>query len=137
MGVRSREVACVGAIARDADGRLLLILRANPPAQDQWSLAGGRVEAGETWAAAVVREFREETGLTAVVDRHVGDVRRDAPDGRVYVIRDFLVIVQGSMQPQAGDDALDAGWFTETEITALDTSAGLVDALMEWGILSR
>jgi len=37
-------VPCVGAIVRDADGRLLLIRRANPPAQGQWSLPGGRVE---------------------------------------------------------------------------------------------
>ena len=127
---------CVGAIARDSHGRLLLIRRANPPAQGLWSLAGGRVEPGETWEAAVVREFREETGLACLVERHVGDVRRDAPDGRVYVIRDFLVTVDGTTQPQAGDDALDAGWFAEDEVRKLDTSPGLVEALTEWGVLS-
>jgi ADP-ribose pyrophosphatase YjhB (NUDIX family) len=130
------EVPCVGAIARDDVGRLLLIRRANPPAQGLWSLAGGRVEAGESWEEAVVREFREETGLEAVVERHMGDVRRDAPDGRVYVIRDFLVAVLGSTEPQAGDDALDVAWFTEAELSSLDTSPGLVEALTEWGILS-
>ena len=130
------EVPCVGAIARDDAGRLLLIRRANPPAQGLWSLAGGRVEAGESWEEAVVREFREETGLEAVVERHVGDVRRDAPDGRVYVIRDFLVAVLGWAEPQAGDDALDVAWFTEAELSSLDTSPGLVEALTEWGILS-
>jgi ADP-ribose pyrophosphatase YjhB (NUDIX family) len=130
------EVPCVGAIARDHAGRLLLIRRANPPAQGLWSLAGGRVEAGESWEEAVIREFREETGLEAVVDRHVGDVRRDAPDGRVYVIRDFLVTILGSAVPQAGDDALDVAWFTEAELRSLDSSPGLIDALTAWGILS-
>jgi len=55
-------VPCVGAIAFDADGRLLLIRRANPPAQGQWSLPGGRVEPGEDWRDAVLRELEEETG---------------------------------------------------------------------------
>ncbi len=134
--MKPAEVPCVGAIARDAAGRLLLIRRANPPAAGTWSLAGGRVEPGETWEAAVVRELHEETGLVGVIDRHVGDVRRDAPDGRVYVIRDFLMTVDGSTPPRAGDDALDVGWFTEDEVTHLDTSPGLVEALTTWGILS-
>lgn len=136
MDGQGSEVPCVGAIARDSDGRLLLIRRANLPAQGLWSLAGGRVEAGESWEDAVIREFREETGLSAVVDRHVGDVRRDAPDGRVYVIRDFLVAVVGATEPEAADDALDAAWFTAEQIRQLETSPGLVEALTAWGILS-
>ena len=72
----------------------------------------------------------------AVVTRHVGDVRRDAPSGGVYVIRDYLMRIDGSPEPRAGDDAMDAGWFSDVDVRALDTSAGLVDALLEWGILS-
>ena len=131
-----REIPCVGAIVRDDRGRLLLIRRANPPAQGQWSLPGGRVEHGESLEDAVARELREETGLTGVVDRHVGDVRRDAPGGGVYVIRDFLMVVDGSPRVTAGDDASDAAWFTAAEVRELDTSMGLVAALVEWGMLS-
>ena len=129
------EVPCVGAIVFDDAGRLLLIRRGNPPAQGQWSLPGGRVEPGEGWQQAVVRELQEETGLCARVERLVGEVRRDAPDGRIYVIHDFLLAVEGSPAVQAGDDALDAAWFTVPEVEELDASSGLVEALRGWGLL--
>jgi 8-oxo-dGTP diphosphatase len=127
------EVACVGAIAVSPAGELLLIRRANEPAQGQWSLPGGRVEPGESWEAAVIRELLEETGLVASIDGYVGEVRRDAPDGRVYVIRDFAVSVVGDPTPRAGDDASDAAWFGSAELRSLDTSPGLIEALVEWG----
>lgn len=130
-----RETPAVGAIVFDSDGRLLLIQRGNPPAQGQWSLPGGRVESGEDWTDAVVRELREETGLDGHVVRFVGEVRRDAPDGSVYVIRDYLLDVAGSWTPQAGDDALDAAWVSPHGLAELDTSAGLTEALQGWGLL--
>ena len=131
-------VPCVGAIVVDDGGRFLLIRRANPPAQGQWSLPGGRVEPGEDWLDAVVRELLEETGVHARVDRFVGEVRRDAPLGGIYVIRDYLMTIDtrdSGRTPHAGDDALDAGWFTPEEMRGLDTSAGLVEALTGWGLL--
>lgn len=136
MGDREvREIPCVGAVVFDDAGRLLLIKRGNPPAQGQWSLPGGRVEPGERREDAVVRELGEETGLAGVVQRHVGAIRRDAPSGGVYVIDDFLLTVADSTPLRAGDDALAAAWFTRRELDELDTSAGLVEVLTEWGVL--
>ncbi len=129
------EIACVGAVVRDTAGRFLLVRRANPPAQGTWSIPGGRVEPDETDEAAVVRELAEETGLTGIVQREVGTVRRDAPGGGVYVIRDFLVIVDDQAQPRAGDDAADARWFTTRDLHAAETSPGLAEALIHWGLL--
>ena len=130
-----QEVPCVGAVAFDEDGRILLIRRRNPPAQGQWSLPGGRVEPGEHSVAAVLREFAEETGLEGQLERHVGEVRRDAPDDSVYVIQDYLVRVIGSDSPTAGDDALDVDWFTVDALEDVDTSPGLLDALRGWGLI--
>lgn len=130
-----RDVPCVGAIVIDGAGRFLLIRRGNPPAQGQWSLPGGRVELGETHEEAVLRELREETDVVGTLGRHVGEVRRDAPDGSVYVIQDYLVLVDGSAIPRAGDDALDAAWFSVDQLSDLDTSPGLTEALTEWGII--
>lgn len=44
-------------------GRVLLVRRACPPLQGEWSIPGGLVEIGETLANAVEREVKEETGL--------------------------------------------------------------------------
>jgi 8-oxo-dGTP diphosphatase len=129
------DIPCVGAIVLDSDRRLLLVLRANPPAQGLWSIPGGRVEPGETAHDAVVRELLEETGLAGRVVREVGSVKREAPAGGTYVIRDFLLAVEDVESLHAGDDAADAAWFTRDDLAALGTSPGLVDALGDWGVL--
>lgn len=128
-------IPCVGAIVIDSVGRILLIRRANPPSQGTWSIPGGRVELGETTEAAVVRELAEETGLRGEVEREVGTVHRDAPAGGTYAIRDFLLRVEDDGALRAGDDALDAGWFTAQDVATLETSPGLREALIGWGLL--
>ena len=120
----------------DDAGRLLLVRRANPPAQGLWSIPGGRVEPGEGDEVAVVREVAEETGLQVTAERLVGSVERDGLDGDVYVIEDYLCRVVGG-RLAAGDDASDAGWFTAAALAALATSPGLVEALTEWDVMPR
>ena len=46
----------MGGIVTAADGRLLLVRRAHDPEAGRWSLPGGRVEPGESAAAATARE---------------------------------------------------------------------------------
>ncbi|HEU4675896.1 MAG TPA: NUDIX domain-containing protein [Motilibacteraceae bacterium] len=131
-------VACVGAVVHDDDGRLLLVRRANEPARGRWSLPGGRVEAGEDDAAAVRREVLEETGLDVVVGAWVGTVQRDAPDGRIYDIRDYACALMGG-RLRAGDDASAARFVDRAglhELAAGDgLSEGLLECLSAWGVL--
>jgi ADP-ribose pyrophosphatase YjhB (NUDIX family) len=129
-------IPCVGAVVVDGSGRILLVRRANPPAQGRWSIPGGRVELGETAEQAVLRELLEETGLRGAVTREVGTVLREAPAGGTYVIRDFLVDVASVDGLAAGDDASAADWFPEDQLPDLDTSEGLIEALSEWGLVS-
>jgi mutator protein MutT len=89
-----RPFVGVGAVIVDGD-RVVLVRRAVPPLQGEWSLPGGAVEVGETLEACVVREMAEETGLAVevgpvieVLDRIVHDA-----SGRVqfhYVLVDYL-----------------------------------------------
>ena len=60
-------------IVRDGAGRILLIRRADDSSVDPgcWDLPGGKLDYGETLAEALVREAREETGLTIAVGRPV------------------------------------------------------------------
>jgi mutator protein MutT len=109
----------IGAVILD-QGRVVLVKRKFPPLAGEWSIPGGRLKIGETQREGVVREAREETGLTVdpvellgVYDR----VLRDEP-GRIlyhYVLIDFLCRrLTGELQ--AGGDADDARWFRQEEI---------------------
>jgi len=124
-------IACVGGLAYDDAGRLLVVQRANEPGRGLWSVPGGRVETGEDDAAALVREMLEETGLQVAPDALVGRVRR----GR-FVIADYrCTVVAGSLR--AGDDALDARFVDRAAMAALPLVDGLLDALTEWDALPR
>ena len=129
-----RRVACVGAIVVDDAGRLLLVRRAQEPGAGLWSVPGGRVEAGEDDATAVVREVREETGLEVAVGRHVGTVERDGPEGVVFVINDYLCTPTGGSL-EAGDDAADAVWAATEMVRSLPTVPLLVETLEAWRVL--
>jgi 8-oxo-dGTP diphosphatase len=122
-------VACVGALTYDADGRLLLVQRANEPARGLWSLPGGRVEQGEDDAAAIVREMAEETGLVVQPGRLVGRVRRGP-----YDIADYACTVAGG-ELRAGDDALDVRWCDASTLAELPLAPLLLETLRDWDAL--
>ena len=134
LGPMRATIPCVGAVVRDGDGRILLVLRSHPPAAGSWSLPGGRVEPGETEAAAVIREVAEETGLRVEVGRLIGTVERDAGPNLTYVIEDYeCTVTGGRLKP--GDDAADVRWCGPDEVRSLPTSPLLVETLESWSVL--
>ena len=124
---------CVGAIAVH-DGRLLPVRRGRGPAAGEWSIPGGRVQAGETLAEAVVRELAEETGVEGVCDALVGWVERIGPDHH-FVILDFAVTVLEPGEPVAGSDAAEAEWVALEEVSHRRLVEGLAEFLHEHGII--
>jgi 8-oxo-dGTP diphosphatase len=132
--VPGRVIPCVGAVVKDARGRLLLIKRGHEPGAGRWSLPGGRVEPGETDAEALVREMREETSLTVVAGPLVGRVRRPAGHGDVLDIRDYAAtVIGGTLRP--GDDAADARWVPPGDLAALPLTEGLAEILAAWEVI--
>lgn len=115
-------VAGVGGVVIRGD-EVLLVRRAFPPRQGEWSLPGGRLELGESLEDAVRREVREETGIEVAVGPLVevfDRVHRDDA-GRVryhFVIVDYLCRPIGGTLC-AGDDAADARWVGRGAVAAL------------------
>jgi 8-oxo-dGTP diphosphatase len=123
----SQPLIGVGAIiiepARTKDACVVLVKRAQPPIQGQWSIPGGALEIGEFVRHAAVREAREETGLIVEPGELLGVYDRVLrhTDGRVqyhYVLVDFLCRVVGG-ELQASSDAAEVRWFTQEELPAL------------------
>ncbi|GAB2487891.1 NUDIX hydrolase [Jatrophihabitans fulvus] len=128
------HVPCAGAVVVDDAGRLLLIRRGQPPAEGTWSLPGGRCEPGESPQDACVREVAEETGLAVEVVRWVGRVERDAPDGRVYDIDDYLCRPTGGTL-RADTDVTDARWVDRAAFDELTLAPLLAETLAGWSLL--
>ncbi len=90
------------------DGKLVAVIRRNPPFQGMPALPGGFVELGETVEAAVVREVREETGLETRILRLVGvysDPRRD-PRGHTVTVAYALERTGGQLKASSDAKAI-------------------------------
>lgn len=114
--------AAVGAVVF-REHKVLLVLRRQPPAQNQWAIPGGKIELGETIQQAAEREVFEETGLTVRAGKPVSvvDLVDRDPSGRVrfhYILINLVAeFIEGELIPN--DDALDARWVAPTEIENL------------------
>jgi mutator protein MutT len=132
----SGPVLAVGGVALRGD-ELLLVRRGHGPAAGEWSVPGGRVEAGETVHEAVVREVAEETGLAVVVERFLGWVERIDDAGPHFVILDFAVtLLEPDAMPAAGDDAAEAAWVPLGDLADLRLVPGLLEFLGDVGVLA-
>ena len=124
----------VGAIIIDED-RVVLVKRGHAPLQGKWSIPGGVLEVGETLRKAVVREVREETGLTIEPGELLGVFERVLPDdqGRMryhYVLIDFLCRrVTGELS--AADDAEQARWFQRHELAGLELARETEEVILK------
>jgi ADP-ribose pyrophosphatase YjhB (NUDIX family) len=122
----------VGAIIIE-DSRVLLVKRAHPPLQAQWSIPGGVLEVGELIREAAIREAREETGLIVepgellgVYDRVLRDLEQRVQYH--YVLIDFLCRRTGG-ELQAADDADEVRWFTREQLPPVNLAEDTQDVI--------
>lgn len=82
-----------------------------------WEFVGGKVEKGETKQQALVRECREELGITVEVHDVFMDVVHEYPDLTVHLTLFNASIAEGVPQLLEHNDIK---WITPAEIDDLD-----------------
>ncbi|MGA2387073.1 MAG: NUDIX hydrolase [Candidatus Bathyarchaeia archaeon] len=121
-----QPVVGVGAVIIK-QGKIALIKRGNEPSRGKWTIPGGLVELAESPEQAVIREAKEETGLSVdsplLIDV-VSNVDYDE-SGKVkyhYVIIDYLVHVKAGTA-EAASDAVELRWVPFEEVEGYDLTA--------------
>jgi 8-oxo-dGTP diphosphatase len=124
-------VVAVGGVVLAPGPRVVLVRRRAAPMAGQWTLPGGRLDGGESIAAAVEREVYEETGLWVAAGDLI-EVVEIVTEGYHYVIHDHLCTpVDASGVPNAGDDAAEARYFRPSELSSLGVTEAVVRVVMK------
>lgn len=107
-------------IVQDTVGRFLVIERVSATDALRFAFPGGKVENGESDAAAVIREVFEETGIRCRVQRPLGE--RIHPDTQ-QTIAYFLCLAEEGATPQPSPrEAKTARFYSGAEALALFTT---------------
>lgn len=104
--MQQESVRVVVAAVIERDGLILAARRTGPPElAGRWEFPGGKVEAGESDAAALIRECREEIGVGIAVGDPIGP--QYAVPGGAMVVRTYLAVIEeGEPQVNGSHDAL-------------------------------
>ena len=107
---QKKFVVCVDGVYVK-DGKILLLKRNVEPFKGCWHVVGGHVKEDESLKDAVIREFREETGLDVAVGGII-DGRFEVTFDRVKIIAVFEVVsAEGEVHLNSEHEAY--GWFDE------------------------
>jgi 8-oxo-dGTP diphosphatase len=125
-----RSEAAGGVVMRDG-----LVAVVHRPRYDDWSLPKGKLDAGESFEEAALREVEEETGLRCRLERELDAVRYADPKGRPKEVRYWVMSVEGGeFRPNREVDEL--RWLAPEDAERLLTHSrdrALVDALARGG----
>jgi 8-oxo-dGTP diphosphatase len=87
----SAEVRAGGGVVLDSEGRVALVHR---PRYDDWTLPKGKLDRGESFEDAALREVEEETGVRCRLVRELPSSEYLDPKGRSKLVRYWLMEVE-------------------------------------------
>ena len=121
MSTHPRSIIDVSAGLVFRSGQLLITQRhANAHLGGLWEFPGGKVEPGETFEIALVRELREELGIEVAVGELLETIEHDYPEKRVRL--KFFRCQWSAHEPQPlGCPAF--AWITREELSRYEFPA--------------
>jgi len=118
--------AATGAVVYDAEGRILLVQRAD---SGVWLYPTGWADVGYSASEVAVKEVREETGITCVPERVIAvldGMRMGFTRIPLYSIVFLCRATGGELQAHPLETS-DVGWFAEDELPAMTVG------VQQWG----
>ena len=126
--VLRRPVVGVAIVARDAEGRYLLVRRADT---GEWALPGGTLEWGERLRPCLARELREETNATPIGEpRLIGVYSEPSRDPRFHAVTIVTEcrVAAPDPKPMNPVEIREARFFAEGDLPA-EMAFGMQDML--------
>jgi 8-oxo-dGTP pyrophosphatase MutT (NUDIX family) len=88
-----------------ADGKVVIVHR---PKYDDWSFPKGKLDEGETFEEAALREVEEETGLTCALGEFLGEVQYGLESGNRKVVRFWKMrVLSGTIEDREATSEVD------------------------------
>ena len=113
----------------------ILLLKRHPKSRtnpNKWELPGGKVNPGEFFDEALVREFKEETGLDILLGDFYHAIQDDFPHKRTVV-----TILEVELKPETkkeiiiSDEHVDYMWCNASKILNIELSSSLLKLLYD------
>jgi 8-oxo-dGTP diphosphatase len=111
----SEEVRAAGGLVVQ-DGTVAVVHR---PKYDDWSLPKGKLDPGESWEQAAVREVEEETGVRARIVAELAPSHYHDRKGRPKTVRWYRMEVEHAGTFAPGTEVDELRWLPPAEASAL------------------
>jgi 8-oxo-dGTP diphosphatase len=117
--------AAGGVVVRDG-----LVAVVHRPRYDDWSLPKGKLDPGESFEQAALREVEEETGLRARLERELPSVEYEVR-GRPKLVRYWLMAVESDPGFEPNSEVDELRWLSPAdaaELLTYDRDKAVLDA---------
>ncbi len=127
------EVRAAGGIPWRREGGALKVLVIRRPRYGDWTFPKGKLDPGETWEQAAVREVWEETAIVAVLDAEIAGTEYRDRHGCAKQVRYWSMPVAADAGFAPNDEVSERRWVSVGEADGLlsyDHDRGVLDSLV-------